>query len=136
MNSRARRHPRYEAPRLRDEEAFRRYSQMYCGQEPGENAEKVAQMIARKHCAGRRGNLNGSDVLRAFRAGPEKNDDGAKAIMWMLGTISIPECTKLVVRCGVRYEEIARFVRAKEQKRDDLVRYLNQFTVAQRIPTP
>ena len=130
MNSRARRHPRYKAPRLRDEEAFRRYSQAYRAQEPGENAANVARMIARKHCAGRRGNLNGSDVLRAFREGPEKDGDGARAIMWMLGAISIPECTKLIVRCGVRYEEIARFVRAKEHKREDLIRYLNQFTVA------
>ena len=68
-------------------------------------------------------------MLRAFREGPERNDEGARAIMWMLGTITIAECTKLIVRCGVRYEEMARFVRAKAQQRDDLVRYLNQFTV-------
>lgn len=131
MNSHARRHPRYEAPRLRDAEAFRRYSQAYPGQKPLKNAEKIVQMIARKHCAGRRGTLTGRDVLETFREGPEKDDDRTKAIMWMLGTISIPECTKLVVRSGVRYEEIASFVRAKKQKRDDLVRYLNQFTVTE-----
>ena len=93
MNARARRHPRYEPSRLRDETSFRRYSQMYRRPDPKENAEKVAQMIARKHCAGRRGKLSGRDVLRGFREGPEKNDDGVEAIMWMLSTISIPECT-------------------------------------------
>lgn len=86
-------------------------------------------MIARKHCAGRRRKPDGEEILRAFRRGPESNDEEAKAIMWILGTITIAECVKLVVRCGVSYEEIARFARAGTQKRDDLVRYLNQFTI-------
>ena len=129
MNERRRRHPRYRAEKLRSREAFRRYSTRHGGQVPAENALGIAQLIVRKHCAGYRRRLDGREVLETLKEGPVKGDERTEAVMWMLGTVSIAECTKLIVRCGATYEQIARFAREKEHVRDDLVRYLNQFAI-------
>ena len=116
-------------PELADAEAFARYSREYPGQQPKEHAEGVADAIVRRHCAGYAGEASGRSVLEALRVGPEKAGPGGSAVRWLIETISIPECTKLVVRCGVRYEEIARYVRAAPTRRPSLVRYLNQFSI-------
>lgn len=129
MNERRRRHPRYRPEKLRSREAFRRYSMGHGGQVPAANAPGIAQLIVRKHCAGYHRRLDGKEVLETLREGPVAGDERTEAIMCTLGTVSIAECTKLVVRCGATYEQIARFVREKEQVRDDLVRYLNQFAI-------
>ena len=96
---------------------------------PAPNALGIAQRIVRKHCAGYRRRLDGKEVLETLRLGPVKGDERTEAVMWMLATVSIAECTKLIVRCGASYEQIARFARENEQVRDDLVRYLNQFAI-------
>ncbi|MCY4430708.1 MAG: hypothetical protein OXC11_10010 [Rhodospirillales bacterium] len=114
---------------LRSAEAFRRFT-VACGSNPPQsNARHVAAVIARKHCAGRRGDLDGQALLDALRRDPDPTCAASGAIGWMLGSITIPECTKLAVRCGVRFEDLAAHLRARMQQRDDLVRYLNQFTV-------
>lgn len=119
---------------LKNAEAFARYAERYPGSEPRADAEQIAGAIARKHCAGRRGRVSGAAVLEALRAGPDPACDASNAVDWMLGSISIPECMKLVVLCGVRYEELARALRARAQQREALVRYLNQFAI-QNTPT-
>ena len=129
MNAaRERRPPRREHRALESAEAFARYAGRYPGGEPCASAEKIAGAIARKHCAGRRGRVTGASVLEALRAGPKHECDASSAVDWMLGSITVAECMKLVILCGVRYEELARFVRAKARQRNALVRYLNQFT--------
>ena len=74
--------------------------------------------------------MTGAEVLAALQSGPDARTPASHAVAWMLGSISIPECMRLVVLCGVRHEALARFVRANPQQRRDLVRYLNQFTAA------
>ena len=115
---------------LKGVEAFTRYAERYPQRAACESAEKIAGAIARKHCAGRRDRVTGAEVLVALDAGPEAPTPASRAVAWMLGSISIPECMRLVVLCGVRHEALARFVRANPQQRRDLVRYLNQFTAA------
>ena len=118
-----------ERQELRSAEDFRRYSERHEAQAPRPNAEAIARIIARKHCAGRKGTISGRDILEALRSGPDPESDASRAVQWMLGSVTIPECTKLVVRCGVRYEDLARYVRERPQKPRALVRYLNQFTI-------
>ena len=130
MNAHFRKHPQYMRPALRSADAFRRYTQAYGAKLPHPNAGDIASAIARRHCAGRAGTVHGRTLLEALRRNPDPACPASGAIRWMLTTIAIPECTKLVVRCGVRYEDIAKHLRAKVRQRDDLVRYLNQFTVA------
>ena len=128
-NRHFRKHPAYVRPVLQSADVFRRYSDVYGSNPPQSNALNIAAVIARKHCAGRRGNLDGQALLDALRRDPDPACETSGAIGWMLGSITIPECTKLAVRCGVRYEHLAARLRARVQQRADLVRYLNQFTV-------
>ena len=129
MNSRHRRHPDYVRPRLRSTREFELYSRSHAQNEANADATALAQAIARKHCAGRKGTVTGTEILEAFRSGPDPENNGSQAIIWMLDTMSIAECTKVIIRCGIRYEDVARYVRKKPQQRDELVRYLNQFTI-------
>ena len=117
------------APELKSAKAFARYSREYANETRSANAQGIAQAISRRHCAGFAAKATGQDMLEALRAGPERAGTNAQAVLWMLETVTIPECTKLVVRCGVQYEEIARYVRTQRVRRPGLVRYLNQFTV-------
>ena len=128
-NRRFRRHPAYVRPALRSADAFRHYTEICGSNPPQRNARHIAAAIARKHCAGRQGNLDGQAIIDALRREPDPACQTSGAIRWMLGSITIPECTKLAVRCGVRYEDLAAHLRARVQQRDDLVRYLNQFTI-------
>ena len=128
MTNRGRRR-RSDCEELRSAEDFKRYSERHSAQAPRPNAEAVARTIARKHCAGRKGTISGRDILDALRSGPDPESDASRAVQWMLGSLTIPECTKLVVRCGVRYEDLARHVRERPQQPGALVRYLNQFTI-------
>lgn len=128
-NHRFRKHPAYVRPALRSADAFRRYTEACGSNPPQRNARHIAAVIAQKHCAGRRGNLDGQAILDALRRDPDPTCETSGAIGWMLSSITIPECTKLAVRCGVRYEHLAAHLCARVQQRDDLVRYLNQFTV-------
>ncbi len=128
-NSRFRKHPAYARAVLRSADAFRCYTETYGSNPPLENARHIAAVIARKHCAGRRGSLDGQAILDALRRDPDPTCETSHAIKWMLSSITIPECTKLVVRCGVRYEHLAAHLRTKLQQRDDLIQYLNPFTV-------
>ncbi len=124
-----RRHPDYVAPVLAPAAAFRRYTAQYGRCEPAPNAASIAAMIARKHCAGRPGDLDGHDILAAFRRPPDPRCDTSGAIGWLLESIRIPEFTKLAVRCGVAYEDLAAHLRAQVRQRPDLVRYLNQYAI-------
>ena len=123
------RHPDHVAPVLEPAAAFRRYTARYGRREPGPNAVNIAAVIARKHCAGRPGELDGHDVLAAFRRPPDPDCDTCGAIGWLLESIRIPEVTKLAVRCGVAYEDLAAHLRAQVQQRPDLIRYLNQYAI-------
>ena len=105
------RHPDHVAPVLEPAAAFRRYTARYGRREPGPNAVNIAAVIARKHCAGRPGELDGHDVLAAFRRPPDPDCDTCGAIGWLLESIRIPEVTKLAVRCGVAYEDLAAHLR-------------------------
>ena len=120
---------RHRARALYDEKAFARYSAKHPANEPDPNAEAIAQTIARKHCAGHQKRVIGSEIINALQSGPNEHSPASNAVRWMIGTIKIPDCTRLVLQCGIRYEDLARYVRVRPQQRTDLVRYLNQFTI-------
>ena len=88
-------------------------------------------MIARKHCAGRRGSIDGGEILAALAAPPDSTGDASRAVSWMLSTIRAHECALLVTRCGVGPANLARHVRARPVHRAAIVRFLNQFTIRQ-----
>ena len=90
-------------------------------------------MIARKHCAGRRGTIDGAGILAALGAPPDASSDASRAVSWMLSTIRTHECAMLVTRCGVGPEALARHVRARPVHREAIVRFLNQFTLREPI---
>ena len=122
---------RHRARALHDEIAFARYSAKHRANEPDPNAEAIAQTIARKHCAGHQKRVIGSEVIKALQRGPNEHSPTSNAVRWMIGSIRIPDCTRLVLQCGIRYEDLARYVRVRPQQRTDLVRYLNQFTITE-----
>ena len=113
---------------LRPDEDFARYAARHTAQRRGPDAENVAQIIARKHCAGRRGQVDGATILKLLNADPDSNHE-ASAAHWMLSSIAPHECVLLVTRCGVRPQALARHVRARPVQREAIVRFLNQFTV-------
>ena len=113
---------------LRPDEDFARYAARYAAPRPRADAEDVAQVIARKHCAGRRGQVDGATMLKSLNADPDSNDE-AGAAHWMLSSIAPHECVLLVTRCAVKPQALARHVRARPVQREAIVRFLNQFTV-------
>ena len=120
---------RIETPTaLRPDEDFARYAARYVAPRREPDAEDVAHVIARKHCAGRRGQVDGVKILKSLNADPDSNDE-AGAAHWMLSSIAPHECVLLVTRCGVRPRALARHVRARPVQREAIVRFLNQFTV-------
>ena len=113
---------------LRPDEEFARYAARHVAPRREPDAEDVAQVIARKHCAGRRGQVDGATILKSLNADPGSND-AVGAAHWMLSSIAPHECVLLVTRCGVRPRALARHVRARPVQREAIVRFLNQFTV-------
>lgn len=113
---------------LRPDEDFARYAARHAAPRCEPDAEDIAQVIARKHCAGRRGQVDGATILKSLNADPDSYDE-AGAAPWMLSSIAPHECVLLVTRCGVRPRALARHVRARPVQREAIVRFLNQFTV-------
>lgn len=113
---------------LRPDEDFARYAARHVAPRRGPDAEDVAHVIARKHCAGRRGEVDGATMLKSLNADPDSRD-GTGAAHWMLSSIAPHECVLLVTRCGVKPRALARHVRARPVQREAIVRFLNQFTV-------
>lgn len=116
---------------LRSEAEFSNYAARHAPPTPAADAEAIAQMIARKHCAGRRGSIDGAGVLAALAAPPGATGDASRAVSWMLSTIRAHECALLVTRCGVGPANLARHVRARPVHRTAIVRFLNQFAIRQ-----
>lgn len=114
---------------LRPEAEFSNYAARHAPPPPTADAEAIAQMIARKHCAGRRGTIDGAGILTVLAAPPDATSDASRAVSWMLSTIRAHECALLVTHCGVGPEALARHVRARPVHREAIVRFLNQFTI-------
>ncbi len=114
---------------LRPDEDFARYADHYPDALPQRqpDADDVAQVIARKHCAGRRGRVDGATLVKSLNGDP--NDDADCAAHWCLSSIAPHECALLVTRCGVTPRALARHFRARLVQREALVRFLNQFAV-------
>ena len=124
-----RRRPPGEPAALRPEAEFRNYAARHRSPAAAGEAEAIARTIARKHCAGRIGAIDGAEILAALAAPPDSDRDASRAVGWMLSTIRPHECVLLVTRCGVRHEDLARHVRARPHQRASIVRFLNQFTI-------
>ncbi|MCY3941248.1 MAG: hypothetical protein OXG29_09260 [Gammaproteobacteria bacterium] len=121
---------RAETPvKLRPDEDFARYVNLYGAQRREPDAADVAQVIARKHCAGRKGQVDGATILEALNANPNQHD-GHGAANWVLSSIAPHECALLVTRCGVSPQALARHVRSRPVRREAIIRFLNQFAVA------
>ena len=131
-------HRQNEGARLHSEEAFARYARALPSQPKHPDAESIARATMRRHCAGLRGarTLSGAEVLEALRAPPDTPGEAAAAVRWMLGSISVSECIRLVHRCGIAHEALARHVRARPRRRPALVRYLNQYAIPDSEPRP
>lgn len=114
---------------LRPDEDFARYATLYVAQRRKPDAEDVAHVIARKHCAGRAGRVDGAMILKLLNANPDRKN-GDDATHWLLSSIAPHECALLVTRCGVNPQALARHVRSRPMRRTAIVRFLNQFAVA------
>ena len=124
-----RRQPGREPAALRPEAEFSNYAARHEPPAATDEAEAIACTIARKHCAGRDGTIDGARILAALAAPPDPGTDASRAVDWMLSTIRPHECVLLVTRCGVRHADLARHVRARPHQRASIVRFLNQFTI-------
>lgn len=118
-----------EPATLRPAAEFANYAARHEAPVPAEDAEAIARTLARKHCAGRRGSIDGATILAALAAPPDPTSDASRAVGWMLSTIRAHECALLITRCGVRHDDLARHVRARPVQRAAIVRFLNQFTI-------
>ena len=114
---------------LRNEAEFSKYTAHHGTPKRAQDAEAIAQTIARKHCAGRSGEIDGAEILAALAAPPDPESDASRTVSWMLSTIRPHECVLLVTRCGVRHEDLARHVRTRPRQQPAIVRFLNQFTI-------
>ena len=111
---------------LRSDEAFARYRPPTDVRPRRRDAVSVAGVIARKHCAGRKGYVDGEGIVSALNAEPAPNgDDGA--VGWLLSSLAPHECALLVTRCGVTPRAVARHLRSRPVRNDRLVGFLNQF---------
>ena len=124
-----RRRPEGEPAALRPQSEFSNYATRHGPPTATDEAEAIAGTIARKHCAGRNGGIDGAEILAALAAPPDSKSDASRAVGWMLSTIRPHECVLLVTRCGVRHEDLARHVRARPRQLPAIVRFLNQFTI-------
>ena len=99
--------------KLRPDEDFGRYmrQQPAAARSREPDAEDVAGVIARKHCAGRTGRVDGADILESLNGEPARNDDGRCAVGWLLSSLAPHECALLITRCGVSPRSLARHVR-------------------------
>lgn len=116
--------------RLRPDEDFARYMahQPNAGGARQPDAEDVAGVIARKHCAGRKERVDGADILESLNGEPARNDDGSSAVGWLLSSLAPHECALLITRCGVSPRSLARHIRTIPVWNEGLARFLNQFT--------
>ena len=119
---------RRERPTLRDDHEFEAYAARYPTPTPAPDAATIARAIARKHCAGRRGEVEGTAILAALAAIPDPEDETSRAISWMISGLRANECAMLVTRCGIRPVDLARHVRGRATHPAHIVRFLNQFT--------
>ena len=115
-------------PRLREENEFEAYAAQYPTPAPAPDAEAIAGAIARKHCAGHRGAVEGATILAALSASPDPDDERSRVVSWMLSGLRANECAILVTRCGIRPVDLARHVRRRATHPAHLVRFLNQFS--------
>ena len=125
---------RQTAVTLRPEAEFTAYTARYGAPTPSADAEAIAGTIARKHCAGRTGTIDGARILAALGMPPDADSEDSRVVNWMLATIRAHECALLVAHCGVRHEDLARHVRARPQQKEAIVRFLNQFTIRAGAP--
>ena len=95
------------------------------------DAEDIAGVIARKHCAGRKGRVDGAVMLESLNGEPARNDDGSCAVGWLLSSLAPHECALLITHCGVSPRSLARHIRAMPVRNEGLARFLNQFTAQQ-----
>lgn len=114
---------------LRPASEFRAYTAQHGAPVACADAADVAHAIARAHCAGRSGAVDGETILKGLRSEPLQETHACRAVRWLLSTIRVHECAVLVTRCGVRHEDLARHLRAGPGRRGELARFLNQFTV-------
>ena len=69
------------------------------------------------------------EVLSALHA-PEDASASAKAtVAWLMGTIEVAECMRLMARCAVPAENLAHYARLNGGRRRDLNRFLRQFAM-------
>ena len=120
-------------PTLRGDHEFAAYAAQYPTPAPAPDAATIAGAIARKHCAGRRGEVEGATILAALAATPDPDDETSRVVSWMLSGLRASECAMLVTRCGIRPVDLARHVRRRATHPAHLVGFLNQFTVRQAI---
>ena len=90
-------------------------------------AEHLVDAMSRRHCAGQRGRLSGSDILAALRAPPDAPSPEADAVRWMLGSVRVRDMHVLAWRCGVPIPALAAHVRSHGMTHQPLIRWLNQF---------
>lgn len=114
---------------LRPDEDFARYVAGQPSVTRQSDAEDIAGVIARKHCAGRKGRVDGAGIVESLDGEPGRNDDPSCAVGWLLSSLAPHECALLITRCGVSPRSLARHVRARPVRNDGLVRFLNQFAV-------
>ena len=112
------------------------YTREYGAPARAHDAEDVARMLARKRCAGRKGQIDGATFLAALADAPGRDGDASSAVRWTLSTIQAHECALLVTRCGVRHEDLARHIRTLPSPPRRVVRFLNHFAVRETQPEP
>lgn len=85
-------------------------------------------MLVRKQCAGMNGSAASEEVYAALRRTPNLEDPAAATIRWFLGSLSMANTGLLIGCCGIPLIRIAEHVRAHQLIRQDMIRFLNQFT--------
>ncbi len=121
--------PWRQAHPLPGPEAYDRHTVLRPPPPPAENAEKIVSTYVGRHCAGLRDRASDAEVLRALQSPQDANQAAVNTIHWMMGSLEIHECMRLMSQCGVPVASLAHYARKRSTPQWPRKRFLRQFAI-------
>ena len=109
--------------------AFARHTAEHPPRPAEPNAAQITSAYVGRHCAGMEDRAGAEEVLSALRTPQAATARADATIGWLIGSIEVAECMRLMARCAVPAESLAHYARMNGGRRKDLNRFLRQFAI-------